>query len=95
MVGSLSVIFLTSLFVITTIMYFLSFGYNLTTDEEHVSINDTIRLVNDCTRISDYRRGNLLFAPLACALILLFSWSVKREILCLDMCEGRPGKIKN
>jgi len=75
-------------------MYFVSFGYNITNDEEHFSINDTIRLVTDCTRISDYRRGNLIFTPCACALILLFSWSIKRETLCTDMCEGRPGKKK-
>jgi hypothetical protein len=75
-------------------MYYLSFGYNLTDDEENFSINDTIRLVTDCARISDYRRGNLLFAPGACALILLFSWSIKRETLCVKTCDGRPGKKK-
>lgn len=76
-------------------MYYISFGYNLTNDDEHFSINETIRLVTDCARISDYRRGNLTFAPCACVLILLFSWSIKRENACLNMCDGRPGKMKN
>jgi hypothetical protein len=75
-------------------MYYRSFGYNIFTDEEHISINDTIRLVKECTRISDYRRGNIIFAPVACTLIFLFSWAIKREKLCVDTCEGRPGKIE-
>jgi hypothetical protein len=93
-VGALSIILLSLLFFITTIMYYHSFGYNLFNDEEHISINDTIRLVKECARISDYRRGNIIFAPFACALILLFSWTIKRESICLSMCEGRPGNTK-
>jgi hypothetical protein len=76
-------------------MHYISFGYNLLNDEEDFLINDTIRLVTECARISDYRQGNLTFAPFACALILLFSWSIKRENSCLDWCDGRPGKTMN
>jgi hypothetical protein len=72
----------------------MSFGYFINDDkEEEFSINDTIRLVTQCERISDYRRGNIIFAPFALVLILIFSWSIKREKQCLDMCDGRPGKI--
>lgn len=91
-VGFLSVMFLILLFAITTAMYYKSFGYNLTTDDEDFSLNNTIRLVTECARISDYRRGNLTFAPCACVLILLFSWSIKRQNICLDVFDGRPGK---
>lgn len=91
-VGALSILFLSLLFIVTTIMYYFSFGYNILNDEEHISINDTIRLVNDCTYISDYQLGNITFAPFALVLILLFSWSVKRERWCRHTCDGRPGK---
>ena len=59
--------------------------------DDEFSINDTIRLVNKCVTISDYRTGNLIFAPFAISLILIFSWSLKRRKLCLHMCDGRPG----
>ena len=91
-VGALSILFLCLLFIITTIIYSFSFGYNIFNDEEHLSINDTIRLVNDCTYISDYQRGNITFAPFALVFILLFSWSVKRERWCQHTCDARPGK---
>jgi hypothetical protein len=74
-------------------MHLKSFGYFITDDKEvEFSINNTIHLVKQCEMISDHRRGNLIFAPFAVSLILIFSWSVKREKGCIDMCEGRPGK---
>lgn len=73
-------------------MYYFSYGYHIFNDEEQTSINDTIRLVTQCTYISDYQSGNVIFAPFACVFILLFSWSVKREDTCVDVCDGRPGK---
>lgn len=35
----------------------------------------------------------MIFAPIAVALIFMFSWSIKREKKGLDICEGRPGII--
>ena len=72
-------------------MYLKSFVSYNTGGEEELSINDTLRLVNRCESISDYRKGNLIFSPFALTLILIFSWSVKREKLWLDKCDGRPG----
>jgi len=91
-VGGLTIAFLTILFVITTVMYYFSFGYNKFSEHEQLSINETIRLVTECARISDYRRGNIIFAPFAFGLIFLFSWSIKRDTACLNRFDGRPGK---
>lgn len=93
-VGALSILLLSLLFIITTMMYYFSYGYHIFNDEEQLSINDTIRLVNQCTYLSDYRSGNVMFAPFACVLIMVFSWSVKRETYCIDVCDGRPGNRK-
>ncbi|CAF0929613.1 unnamed protein product [Adineta ricciae] len=93
-VGSLTISFVTVLFFSTSLMYLISFGYGMNSDhDEEFSINDTIRLVNRCVTISDYRTGNLIFAPFAISLILIFSWSLKRRKLCLHMCDGRPALI--
>ena len=92
-VGGLSIFFLTLLFVITTFTHFTSFKYDVT-DETKLDqlVNDTVRLVTRCEKIANYRLGNLIFFPIAVALILMFSWSVKREKRCLHACDGRPGK---
>ncbi|CAF4063529.1 unnamed protein product, partial [Adineta steineri] len=93
-VGFLTIFFSSVLFISTSFMYFMSFGYNLNDDrDEEFSINDTVRLVTQCEHISDYRRGNIIFAPFAFSLILIFSWSLKREEHCLKMCDGRPALI--
>ncbi|UJR37331.1 hypothetical protein I4U23_030039 [Adineta vaga] len=93
-VGLLNIFFSSILFISTSLMYLVSFGYNMNEDhDEEFSINDTIRLVNQCVNISDYRTGNLIFAPFALSLILIFSWSLKREKYCLNMCDGRPALI--
>ncbi|CAF3644565.1 unnamed protein product [Rotaria sp. Silwood1] len=93
-VGVLSISFLSILFLITTIMYLKSFVFYITDEKEgEFSINDTIHLVKQCESISDYRRGNLIFSPFALTLIFIFSWSIKRDSLCKDMCDGRPGLL--
>ncbi|CAF1032001.1 unnamed protein product [Rotaria sordida] len=93
-VGLLSVLLLSILFLITTIMYLKSFVYYISDEKEgEFSINDTIHLVKQCESISDYRRGNLIFSPFALTLILIFSWSMKRDKQCLDMCDRRPGLL--
>lgn len=76
-------------------MYFKSFVYYTNDDKNgELSINDTIRLVKQCESISDYRRGNLIFSPFALTLIIIFSWSIKREDRCLNFCDRRPGEIE-
>ncbi|CAF1325642.1 unnamed protein product [Adineta steineri] len=93
-VGGLSVFFLSILFIVTTVTHFTSFKYDITDETKlEVLANDTIRLVAQCEKIADYRMGNLIFFPFALTLILIFSWSVKRENLCLSVCDGRPGLI--
>jgi hypothetical protein len=90
----LSILFLILLFSITTITHFTSFKYDITDDTKlDLLVNDTIRLVAQCERISNYRVGNLIFFPFALCLIFIFSWSVKRERRCLDLCDGRPGRL--
>jgi hypothetical protein len=94
-VGGLSVFFLILLFSVTTITHFTSFKYDITDDTKlDLLVNDTLRLVTQCEKISDYRMGNLIFFPIALSLILIFSWSVKREKRCLKLCDGRPGNKK-
>ncbi len=85
--------FLTLLLTITTVTHFTSFQYGVVNETKFDSlINDTIRLVAKCGKISNYRTGNLIFFPVALALIAVFSWSIKREKRCLDLCDARPGK---
>lgn len=93
LVGGLSVFFLTVLFSVTTFKHFSSFKYDIT-DETKLDqlVNDTIRLVTHCEKISDYKMGNMIFFPVALCLILMFSWWVKREKRCITLCDGRPGK---
>ena len=80
----------------TTLKYFASFTHEITDDTNlNELVNETIRLVTQCERISDSYLGNLVFFPIAVCLIIIFSWSVKREQRCLNMCDGRPGKKFN
>jgi hypothetical protein len=58
-------------------------------------LNITIHLITECARGYDYRIGNLIFAPCACALILLFSFLINGKKRCLKVCNSRPGKILN
>jgi hypothetical protein len=94
----LSIFFLSLLLAITTITHFTSFKYDVVNETRLESlINDTIQLVAKCGSIANYRTGNLVFFPVALALILVFSWSIKREKRCLSLCDGRPGRdlLKN
>ena len=94
-VGGLSIFLLLLMFSITTVTHFTSFKYEITNETKlDQLVNDTIRLVAQCQGISNYRTGNLVFFPVALALILIFSWSVKREKRCLNMCDARPGTSK-
>jgi hypothetical protein len=56
-------------------------------------LNDTIHLVKQCERITDYQRGNLIFVPFAITSIFMFSFLIKRQKRCLNKCDGRPSKI--
>ena len=92
-VGGLSIFFLSLLFSVTTITHFTQFKYDIVDETKlEVIANETIRLVAQCEKISDYRRGNLVFFPVALSLILIFSWSVKREKRCLSLFDARPGE---
>ncbi|CAF3690473.1 unnamed protein product [Rotaria sordida] len=93
-VGTLIIIFLSLLYSITTLTHFSSFKYEITDETQlELLVNETIRLVAHCERISNSRLGNLVFFPIAVCLIVIFSWSVKRERKCLNICDGRPGVI--
>ena len=93
-VGGLSILILSILFTVTTLTNFAAFEYEITEETRFdVLVNETARLVSRCKGIADYRNGNWVFFPFAVALIILFSWSVKRERKCLHMCDGRPGKL--
>jgi hypothetical protein len=90
----MSLLFLSMLFSITTITHFKSFKYDITDEIKFDAlVNETLRLVTQCEHISDYRKGNLVFFPIALALIVIFSWSVKREARCLQQCDRRPGSL--
>ncbi|CAF1562766.1 unnamed protein product [Rotaria magnacalcarata] len=93
-VSGLTIFFLLLLYLTTTLIHFSWFKYDITDDTKLESlVNETIRLVSHCERISNSRQGNLVFFPIALALIIMFSWSVKRERRCLNLCDGRPGII--
>lgn len=94
-VGGLTVLYLTLLLSITTITHFTSFKYDVVNETRLDDlINETIHLVTKCGSISNYRVENLVFFPISVALILVFSWSIKREKRCLKICDGRPGNIE-
>ncbi|CAF4499532.1 unnamed protein product [Rotaria socialis] len=93
-VSGLAIFFLLLLYFSTTLIHFSWFKYDITDDTKLESlVNETIRLVSHCERISNSRQGNLVFFPIALTLIIMFSWSVKRERRCLKLCDGRPGMI--
>lgn len=91
-VSGLLLFFLLLLFTTTTLIHYSSFKYEINDDTKFETIvNETIRLVSRCERISNSRHGNLVFFPVAISLIIVFSWSVKRERKCKRACDGRPG----
>ncbi|CAF1555083.1 unnamed protein product, partial [Didymodactylos carnosus] len=94
LVAGLLLFFLLLLLVITTVVHFTSFQFGII-DEKRIEniVNDTVRLVTRCEKISDYRIGNLFMFPISLALILLFSWFIKSDKKCLKHCDGRPGII--
>jgi hypothetical protein len=97
-VGGLFILFLTLLLSITTITNLTSFKYDSINETKFAAlINETTRLVAKCGSISDYRKGNLIFFPASLALIMIFSWSIKREKRCPKVFDGRPGyrRIEN
>jgi len=48
-------------------------------------LNVTIHLVKECAHIYDYRIENLVFAPVACALILFFAFLIRRKTRCFGL----------
>jgi hypothetical protein len=89
----LSILFLTLLLSIITITHFISFKYDTVNETRLESLLiDTTQLVAKCESIANYRTENLIFVPIALALVFIFSWSIKREEQCLHLCDGRPGR---
>jgi len=92
-VGGLSILFLTLLLSIITITHFISFKYDIVNETRLESLmSDTTQLVAKCEIITNYRTENLIFVPIALALLFIFSWSIQREQRCLQLCDGRPGR---
>jgi hypothetical protein len=92
-VGGLAILCLTLLLSITTITHFTSFKYDIVNETKFDAlVNDTILLVAKCGSISNYRKGNLIFFPVSLTLIMVFSWSIKREKKCKHLFDGRPGR---
>ncbi|CAF1148324.1 unnamed protein product, partial [Didymodactylos carnosus] len=78
----------------TTVTHFTSFQFDITDEKKLENIvNDTVRLVTRCEKISDYKMGNLIMFPISLALIVLFSWFIKSDKKWLKHCDGRPGLI--
>ncbi|CAM2721891.1 unnamed protein product [Rotaria socialis] len=87
LVGGLNVFILSLLLILTTILHFMTFQNKIFHEK------DTIHIVTQCDRISNYGVENLIFAPVALALIVIFYWSIKRERRCPTAYNGRPGII--
>ncbi|CAF1115140.1 unnamed protein product [Rotaria sordida] len=93
-VALLSIFILSSLLILITLRYYKLFKIDKINDENlETSMNDTIHLIRQCEKISDYRKENIIFFPFALTLIFIFSWSIKREKKCLHTCDGRPGLL--
>jgi hypothetical protein len=82
LVSGLSILFLTLLLSLTTIIHVKS-----------DRTNDTVQLAAKCGSISGYRTKIFVFFPVVLVLIFILSWTIKRERQCLNLCNGRPGKI--
>ncbi|CAF3942444.1 unnamed protein product, partial [Rotaria sp. Silwood1] len=54
---------------------------------------DIIHLLKKCEKDFDYRKENLSFAPFALSLVIIFSWSIKREKQYSNICYGRRGLL--
>ena len=93
-VGILTALIFVLFYILITLRYYTLFKIdeisNITLED---SINHTIRLTSECENTSDYRRGNLIFAPVAIGLVFIFSCLVKRTEQCTNICNGRPGKV--
>jgi hypothetical protein len=50
-------------------------------------VNVTKHLMIECRRLADYRTENLIFAPCAFGLIVIFSLCIKRKNGCLGKCR--------
>ncbi len=91
-VSGLSILFLTLLLSITIITHFTLFKYDVANETRSDSlIIHIIQSVVKCGSIRNYAMKYFVFCPIALALILHFSWLIKREKRCLNLCDGRPG----
>ncbi|CAF3929328.1 unnamed protein product, partial [Rotaria magnacalcarata] len=94
LVGGLNVFILSLLLILTAILHFMTFQNEIFHENKfNILLQDTIRIVTQRDRILNYRVENLIFAPIALVLIVIFSWSTKRERRCPTACNGRPSII--
>ncbi|CAF4174761.1 unnamed protein product, partial [Adineta steineri] len=91
LVGFLSILVLSFLFIMITIRYYKLFQIDRF---DHINleilVNHTFRLIKQCEHISDYRRGHIICAPFALLLILIFSYLIKRRNSCLNISLISP-----
>lgn len=93
-IGGLTTIFLSLSFSITTIVHMSLFEFNTNNNtNKDVLINNTAALLTQCGNISNYRKENFVFFPMALVLIFIFSWSKKRQKGCQHQCDVQPGRF--
>ncbi|CAF1401125.1 unnamed protein product, partial [Rotaria sp. Silwood1] len=93
-VALLSLLFLSTLFNIITLRYYDLFKIDKINDENVGTLTiDIIHLLKKCEKDFDYRKENLSFAPFALSLVIIFSWSIKREKQYSNICYGRRGLL--
>ncbi|CAF4408462.1 unnamed protein product, partial [Rotaria sp. Silwood2] len=93
-VALLSLLFLSTLFNIIALRYYDLFKIDKINDENVGTLTvDIVHLLKKCERDFDYRKENLSFAPFALSLVIIFSWSIKRDKQRSNICYGRPGLL--
>ncbi|CAF3831803.1 unnamed protein product, partial [Rotaria sp. Silwood1] len=93
-VALLSLLFLSTLFNIITLRYYDLFKIDKINDENVGTLTiDIIHLLKKCERNFDYRKENLSFAPFALSLVIIFSWSIKRDKQYSNIYYGRRGLL--
>jgi hypothetical protein len=87
-------IFLCLLCIIPVCYQWKSFElYNNNQLKYNLSINNTVRAIIQCEHNSILSIDNLIFIFIAIILCFIFSFCIKREKHCINVCNGRPGSI--
>ncbi|CAF4774680.1 unnamed protein product, partial [Rotaria sp. Silwood1] len=94
LVALLSLLFLSTLFNIITLRYYDLFKIDKINNENVGTLTiDIIHLLKKCEKDFDYRKENLSFAPFALSLVIIFSWSIKRDKQYSNIYYGRRGLL--